>query len=286
MNDHDRRHDAEHAWVQRRLLLHANHLLGEADEARVAAHLETCDRCESMLAALRDTADRSPENEGHIPAAQISRWPHVVASTRGRERTAIRAHLLHCDACRDDLVALGHDPILPVIDELEEKGARLVDRAATATPARERVHAEPKHPLPRLAWLLGGWGVAATTAAMILVVRLGSLGSGLATSPLLEPGFDSRGIARLPSGAREVVLRIPREMLEAPDSAPVTVRLLTPRNGQTFDRHGTIAEMSSPNVLLLRDRSEFDSGEYRIVVLGVPVTDTLLDERFEVQVER
>ena len=86
----------DHGWARRRLQIHALHLLDEAEEARLEAHLAECDVCADLFDVLREPADLESESPDHIPSSLLARWPHVIAGIRGVERLALRSHLARC----------------------------------------------------------------------------------------------------------------------------------------------------------------------------------------------
>jgi hypothetical protein len=281
----------DHGWARRRLQIHALHLLDEAEEARLEAHLAECDVCADLFDVLREPADLESESPDHIPSSLLARWPHVIAGIRGVERLALRSHLTRCADCRSDLQALGFEATLPVIDELEDRAADPTGeifpvggtamRATTTVPQGE---SRERRPSRWLTWFLGGWGLVASTAALVLVSRV--LPSPLLSSvAVLEPAIESRAVTAVAPEARDIAVRIDRESLEAPDATPVVVRLAMP-DGRVLERHGSLADVSTPKMLVLHDGRGFASGEYRLLVIEPTAGDTLLDRTLEVRAAR
>lgn len=214
MSDDQVARSPEHAWVRRRLHVYALNLLTEVDVDRLEAHLAECSICTDLLAALREADSHDPEDADHIPAALIARWPHVVASIHGVERIALRAHLSHCAGCRSDLEALGFEAKLPVVDSLEvaaDHPAREVFSEGVAEPDASTPprHARGRAPSRTLLWVLGGWGLAASMAAVLLFVRL---------SVQTDPG---RSVAVVPdSSERPIAILDSNETRRSPETAP------------------------------------------------------------------
>lgn len=283
---------AEHAWSRRRLRLHALHLLDEAEATRLEAHLTECDVCADLLDVLREPADLESESPDHIPASLIAKWPHVIASFRGAERLALRSHLAHCADCRSDLQVLGFEAKLPVVDELEDSaldpdGAIFPagDAATSDTRAAASRGTREHGPSRRFTWILGGWGLAASTAALVLATRVGVQSPLLSSVAVLEPAIESRAVTTVAPGAHDLAVRIARESLDAPDATPVVVRLAMP-DGRAQERRGPLADVATPNLLVLHDGRGFDSGDYRLVVIEPSASDTLLDRTLEVRAAR
>ena len=124
----------------------------------------------------------------------------------------------------------------------------------------------------------------ASTAALVLVSRV--LPSPLLSSvAVLEPAIESRAVTAVAPEARDIAVRIDRESLEAPDATPVVVRLAMP-DGRVLERHGSLADVSTPKMLVLHDGRGFASGEYRLLVIEPTAGDTLLDRTLEVRAAR
>jgi hypothetical protein len=117
------------------------------------------------------------EQGDHIPDSILARWDRRHTSLRGLERELVRRHLESCEMCREALVILGHDPVLPRVDSLEANAAV---RAALDAASEESFKETTEHgttakvvQFPRWSarerWL-GAWGGLATAAAAWLAV--------------------------------------------------------------------------------------------------------------------
>ena len=188
---------ANHRWARARLAASRLGLLGEADEARLRAHLVACEAC-------REAAEPSEEEpgtaaDGHVPATLVARWDRARHELRGLERALVRRHLERCAGCREDLAALGHAAELEVVPGLEwDAGEDLADRRA----AREEPEPAPRRlvlqPAPAAPWrrrdrLLAGWATLATAAALVLLVPV------LRQPMPLHWSQDTRGVVSPPT---------------------------------------------------------------------------------------
>jgi len=80
------------------------------DAARV--HLAACGGCAVRWQALLAGREAEGAGERHLPAAMIARWDRAQAQLHGLERDLVRQHLDRCPACREELRAVGYEPVL------------------------------------------------------------------------------------------------------------------------------------------------------------------------------
>jgi hypothetical protein len=165
---------ANHRWARARLAASRLGLLGEADEARLRAHLVACEACREAAEPLEEEPGTAVE--GHVPATLVARWDRARHELRGLERALVRRHLERCAGCREDLAAAGHAAELAVVPGLEwDAGEDLPDRRVAGEerePAPRRLVLQPAAAAPwrRRDRLLAGWATLATAAALVLLV--------------------------------------------------------------------------------------------------------------------
>ena len=242
-----------HAWCRGALPFLQSGLLSESEEARLRAHLRDCERCRSELEGLMETPD--PAAAEHIPAGIVASWNDARQSLRGLTRALVRHHLERCAQCRQDLEALGFEPILPVVPDLEPSDA--TDEIGAGTDSPSPSPPAEVHPIRIVtarsrgaAWLLGGWAAAASVVVGLLVFSARGVHEPATTGPappppvpaatlppslslemvgdasLLEPptrGGRSEQVVVVPAGAHSMSLRF--APLDVPDDAEVRVEL-------------------------------------------------------------
>ena len=157
-------------------------LLSPDDEALVRDHLLACDACRDAAGSARPESGWDPEGAGHIPDALLARWPQASASLRGLERFLVRRHLETCPECRQGLEILGFEPVLAEVEGMEYRGSLptgepTVEAGADDIASIRRSNIIPMSTAPGwrrdwARWALGGWAVAATAAASVLVMRV------------------------------------------------------------------------------------------------------------------
>jgi len=116
------------------------------------------------MADLKTLADLQPPDgpaSEHIPARLLARWPETRGTLRGLPRRLVREHLQQCTECREDLRAIGYEPVLEADPALEEAPGEL----------RPAVRGEVADALKP--WLAGGAvGAVLATAATLIVVTI------------------------------------------------------------------------------------------------------------------
>jgi len=207
-----------HRWSRLRMPALRLGLLEGTEEARLREHLASCASCqESYAAIMAERQSGEPPGE-HIPADLIARWPQTAASLRGIERAAVRSHLEHCAECRQDLELLGYQPTLERIVGLESEAEVGLSVSSQVQPPETPVDKIPAGDLTErpsrtvrvlvrrpdvwsraARWAIGGWALAATAAAFLLVFRPpvrprgADLGQAL-PAPSPEAGSSSRPV--------------------------------------------------------------------------------------------
>jgi hypothetical protein len=122
-----------HDWVRMRLPAHRLGLLTPEEEASVERHLAVCVECQAAYQDLTELA-----LDQHVPAALLARFSLARSRLRGLERTLVRLHLERCLDCRQDLEALGIDPVLVVDPVLERQEPELVRREEAPRPVERQ----------------------------------------------------------------------------------------------------------------------------------------------------
>ena len=110
---------------------------------------------------------RMGEETGHIPGSLLARWDRVQAVVHGLERELLARHLTGCETCREELSALGHEPVLETDPGEEPQGKEgtpvrvrtahcpfrstaptpgLVPRGSSGSPSGRRFHASGAPP--------------------------------------------------------------------------------------------------------------------------------------------
>jgi hypothetical protein len=197
MNDH-----VSHTWALDRLTAWRSGLLGDDDAARVAAHVDGCERCRALADAFR--VAHAPDSGQHVPAAMLAVWPRAARELRGLERTLVRHHLERCAECRQDLELLGHEPRLahdpaldaPPVTVAAPEQVYAAEPIATDPPPRTAI-IKVVRPARAATWRdrgLVAWSCLATAAALIAIVMH-------VRRPVVE-GVPPLVIAASPTGAR------------------------------------------------------------------------------------
>jgi hypothetical protein len=268
----------EHSWFRARLDPQALGLLDEEEEKRFLEHARACEGCAAAMKAHRENLPLGGPDI-HIPPHIIARWDRASRRLEGLPRKMFREHLEHCAACRQDLVALGFTPSLPLDPELERgeddpmKPTLTTAEVALKQPDRQ-VLIVKRYSLSERdrwrGWALGGVaGAALATAAAVLILPNVARERAITTSPLTR----GQAVPRGPSESPEQAPAIPREPVDkvVMDVVPPVVALLpATRAGESPEAHLEIR------------------GDQRFIQLGVPdlyVPDTtvlratLRDER-------
>ena len=169
---------AEHARMRSQILAIRAGLLSESESDIVRSHLENCTSCRELE---RELASEPGGSGQHIPMELLAAWPKASQTLRGLERRS--RHISRCDHCRARLEVLGYAQVLTPAGSAEERADALCTLDELNT--RDSRHAEPSAPRPSVAhpirprrpdwgrWALGGWAVAASIAAILLVLRPG-----------------------------------------------------------------------------------------------------------------
>lgn len=248
-----------HGWVLARLHAQAAGLLDERDEARLLAHLESCDECRAEAGQDQPLDAEELEDARHLPPRLIAQWKSTALE--GLEREMVRAHLARCAECRRDLEMLGHSAELSAAASGPAgNGVARAARSDLSGPAH-RI-AEPATGSRRgwVHWAVGAWAVAASWIAVTLALRSpapetpglmpphasaerpapnaqGPAAAGEAlsfsrsgrmvrlTSP--ERGVENDGVLTISLGPGEQALRLVIEpLIDVPPDAPVLIQLL------------------------------------------------------------
>lgn len=278
----------DHAPTRRLLLPYLAGVLDDARAAEVRTHLEACAGCRTVADETAADREAGPEDSGHLPEEMIARWPLAARTLRGLERAMVRRHVERCASCRDELLALGHAPALPVVPDLEPADAPYgagVAAAPAPPPAVVPRPAPARRPSRAAAWALGGWAGLATAAAVALAVNPGLLGRGPGRppaapapalpampapsppaapeavvrdlSPPIELRFPARGAAvPAPAGSadasgRVVVVALPAQAFEPDEASRVTLEVLGPDGRRILSRVEDPASFATRRTLLL-----------------------------------
>jgi hypothetical protein len=241
-----------------RLPAHLSGLLNASEEKRFSAHVEGCRDCQEGVRDFQEAIAREVERtDGHLPAALVGRWPRFRAELRGLERALVRRHLAECDECRADLLALGYEPTLAVVPELEmasELEPRPEIVAPDAARAKHPTARRPAHPAEsRLdqtwAWL-GGEALQAllAPALQLRVVR----GSGAANT--LEIDDQTRAVA--------LKMPLPPEIVP---EVVVHVQVDSPTGKTILYENCRVRDLAPPHFLILANRgAPLPLGTYRL----------------------
>ena len=289
-----------HGWFRARLDAHLAGLLGSAEAEAFEAHRAACADCAAVLVEYACVDEASHVADGHLPESVIAAWPRASVALRGFERTLVRAHLTRCASCREDLEALGYDPL----GSLDDVGA--IVRPIKRSPARRWI-----------AW--SGWAAAAVLA-LLLVPQLrergrpGTHDAPPATAwppthdapqanaappastgqPVVAPGIaagfasprihlrapargESAPPLRVAIGADTRFLQLVVPPLDVPDATSITLVLIREADGVT-------SELRVRNDALFGDRAvvfgaaaqPIAPGRYRVSVRGLPGPEALV----------
>jgi anti-sigma factor RsiW len=176
----------DHAWVRGRALAYRSGLLDPADAGSFEAHLESCEECRTLLEQLDETHAEGFATGAHIAAGMKTRWNVARAELRGFERAMVARHLARCADCRADLERLGFEARLDEAMLTDPETGEVLDLSFAGKPAsqegasavtgavRPLVEAGRRTVQRGFDWIrvaLGGWALAASAAAVLLVMR-------------------------------------------------------------------------------------------------------------------
>lgn len=307
MNERYVKDAAAHRWVRTRLDAHATGLLDEREMSRFQAHLDECDLCRRAVAAHAEGTTMSRPADAHIPASLLSRWDRARERLRGIERRLVREHLEGCPVCRQDLGAIGFEPVLARDLALEGGPAdALAPAPPLEAPTTTVIRLDIRRPGRRerlIQWALGGVGGAlATVAAIMLVVpnlmHVTPAAHGPAVTPAPEAAPASaqpvdrytlvlvpeartlRGGLRGSAGPAETVIRasdstrfVPFRLPELYVSArtPIEIEIQGPAGLSILTARFKMEELIGTTSLMLgRSQDPLAPGTYVIVVKAGP----------------
>lgn len=277
---HERTGVGDLDWFRARLVAQRAGLLDEDAAQRFRALLESSAECRDLYQSYGEEA---PEDlEGHVPAAVLARWPSARAELRGLERTLVGRHLESCEECRQDLQALGFEPVLEVVPSREGRQEDRKDVPSRA-PAPEPAAESPPPPARAVRlrwtpapgwreWILGGWAAVATAAVLVLLlVPAGRERPGAGRSSAVLPWVTTalvRGAGApaltVPPDTRALVLAVPVPA-DIPVDRDVALEAFAP-DGRILMRSVVPAvELARGRVLaLLETREPLAAGTYRV----------------------
>lgn len=259
-----------HAWCVEHLPAHLAGLLDESEEERFRAHFADCEDCRRSAEALQEAIDQRVERvDGHVPPALIGRWSSFRTELRGLERALVRQHLHSCDDCRADLEALGHEPVLEVMPELELG----FDLGPTPERAQERAAPRRAHlpPAERDWGWLGSDGLSAllAPALMLRVTR----GDAAANTVEIDPQ------------TRAVALRLPLPPEVSPE-AEVHVEVDSPAGAPLLRERCRLKDLAPPHLLILANRGQpLSPGTYRMRIASAEPGGFTLETSFDLRAE-
>jgi hypothetical protein len=292
-------HD-EHDWFRARLDAHALDLLDEDERPRFLEHDRTCERCAEAMKAHRANAPVGGP-DSHIPPHIIARWDRASRKLAGLPRQLVREHLEHCDACRQELQALGFASTLaqePGLEAGEEKPADSEPLAA-ALPLEPptRTILIVKRPVPSTrdrwrGWAVGGVaGAALASAAAFLMLphtnrksavtpppaaripaapreptgryMMDAIPQATALPSILRGGPGAEATILIGPGQRFVPLSLPD--LYLPDSTTLRVTLRDAQGVVRMEERLRYGELSAGRTLLVGDaQAPFAPGSYTL----------------------
>lgn len=255
-----------HQWFLTQLIPYRCGLLEAEEERRFEEHLSKCAPCKETWARYQTEHESEARAQEHIPSAIIVRWDIAQDRLSGFERDLMHEHLQWCDDCRQDLVAVGFEPHLEKIISHDEGAAsqpvNLVFRGRVGVGWRER--------------LFGGWAVAATAAAVLVWVWMGSMPDADKTStgtilPWVSPGQlrgarDQNAIT-VASGTRSLIVPVKLPDSIRPGETPV-IEIYSPENtllaSAKVEQHD-VATLGRV-MFFIQSGKPLVSGSYRVLI--------------------
>ena len=290
-------HD-EHDWFRARLDAYALDLLDEDERPRFLEHARVCERCAAAMKAHRENAPVGGP-DSHIPPHIIARWDRASRRLTGLPRQLVREHLEHCDACRQELQALGFASTLARELEAAEGEPADSEPVAAALPLEQptRTIVFVKRPVPSAwdrwrGWTIGGVAGAALASVAAFIVlpylnrksvvtpppaaqipgaphdlggryMMDAIPPATALPSTLRGGSESETTILIGPGHRFVPLSLPD--LYLPDSTTLRVTLRDAQGVVRMEERLRYGELSAGRTLLLGDaQAPFAPGSYTL----------------------
>lgn len=281
----------------------------DAPGDEVDRHVADCPRCRARLEALRVEANtmRAEGAAGHVPAGILARWSAGRADLPPASQRAVERHLERCERCSGELASLARirsmaeEFDLTTVTDRPEPAPVFAERA-TSTAAlgsvqfRRRVAASEGLPVdgePSAApakrrgssWLLGGYSVLATAAALALALRgpLSAPPVARPTAPVTNPVPAPSATASPPAPAVEPSpAPAPVVPAPAPDEPSYQVTMLpkgepvltsTMRGAGDGSRSRVIGTDDGSDALVVRIEPTFQIPDDAVVVVELRTGD-------------
>lgn len=252
-------------------------LLPPDREDRARQHLDACVDCAVRWESMLSGREAEGASERHLPAAMVARWDRAQAQLQGIERELVGQHLERCPACRQELQALGHEPVLSPVKSL----------GPPAAPPKRTVHrATGRGRFAR--WPTLGLAGGLAIAAVLVIALLGpwegaglpggttddpTLATGGGVVPWVAPGQFRGDPARVavPAGSRMVTL-----LLGVPAGMdvrrPASVTVLDPGGSTLLESVVATADLASGTLVVFLQAAEpLAPGTFTVVLAQAAV---------------